>query len=84
MSSDSESDHEEYFNRVPPPEKCDFGDYRIDPDYRKELYKQFPFYTGEEIVGSYLGYNPHFPSQEEWLESTSDDSESTSDDSESD
>ena len=63
------SDHEEYFNQVPPPEKCNFGDYQIDPEYRKELYEQFPFYTGEEIVGSYLGHNPYFPSQKEWLES---------------
>ena len=63
----TEEDSFEYFESVPPPEKCDFGDYQIDPIYRAELYKNFPDYTGEEIVGSYLGHNPYFPSQREWL-----------------
>jgi len=62
----------DYLDRVPPPEMCNFGPYQIDPEYRKQLYIQFPNYTGEEVVGSYLGYNPHFPSQEEWLNSDSD------------
>lgn len=42
-------------NTVPPPHQ-----YHIDPEY--------PFYTIEEIVGSYLGHNPYFPSQADWLE----------------
>lgn len=63
----TEEDSFEYFESVPPPEKCDFGDYQIDPRYRAELYRNFPDYTGEEIVGSYLGHNPNFPSQREWL-----------------
>ena len=57
---------EEY--TVPPPDQYIFGEYHIDPEYRKLLYGEYPFYTGEEIVGSYLGYNPYFPSEQEWLE----------------
>ena len=54
-------------NVVPHPEKCDFGLHQIHPEYRKELYKKFPKYTAEEVIGAYLGHCKHFPSQEEWL-----------------
>ena len=82
MSVDEKSTDltEEYIDCVPPPEMCIFGPYKIDPEYRKQLYIEFPFYTGEEVVGSYLGHNPYFPSQEEWLKSkTKSESESESD-----
>ena len=55
-------------NTVPPPDQYIFGEYHIDPQYRKQLCAVYPFYTSEEIVGSYLGYNPYFPSQAEWLQ----------------
>ena len=57
---------EEY--TVPPADQLIFGDYHIDPQYREQLYADYPYYTSEEIVGSYLGYNPYFPSEPEWFE----------------
>ncbi len=68
---------QKYLDRVPSPKTCKFGPYQIDPKYRKEIYKRFPFYTIEEIVGSYLGHNPYFQSQHDWLnsESESDDAD---------
>jgi hypothetical protein len=58
---------EEAMNCVPPKEVLKFGEHQIDRKYRNALYKEFPMYTSEEVVGSYLGYNPHFLSQNEWL-----------------
>ena len=52
--------------QVPPPEQLEFGPYVLDEDYKRELYEEFPYYTTEEIIGSFLGYNPHFPSQVAW------------------
>ena len=68
---------QKYLDSVPSPKTCKFGPYQIDPKYRKEIYKRFPHYTIEEIVGSYIGYNRYFPSQEQWLnsESESDDAD---------
>jgi len=60
----SDSDYED---SIPPLNMYKFGKYEIDTDYRQELYEEYPFYTGEEIVGTYLGHNPYFPSQEEWF-----------------
>lgn len=59
---------EEVMDCVPPLDVYQFGQYTIDRKYRMALYQNFPFYTAEEVVGSCLGYNPNFPSQEEWLE----------------
>lgn len=59
---------EEALNCVPPKEVLKFGEYQIDKKYRKALYKEFPMYTSEEVVGSYLGCNPYFLSQNVWLE----------------
>ena len=56
-----------YFERVPRPEQYNFGPHKINRKYREVLYNKYPFYTIEEIVGSYLGYNPYFPSQRDWL-----------------
>jgi hypothetical protein len=72
---------QKYLDRVPSPKTCEFGPYQIDPKYRKEIYKRFPFYTIEEIVGSYLGHNPHFQSQHDWLNNPYSDSDSESDSS---
>ncbi len=59
---------EEALDCVPPRNVLQFGNYLIDRDYREALYEEFPFYTTEEVVGSYLGHNPNFPSQIEWKE----------------
>ncbi len=59
---------EEILVCVPPKEVLEFGQYKIDKEYREALYKEFPMYTAEEVVGSYLGYNPYFPCQDDWLE----------------
>ena len=58
---------EEAMNCIPPKEVLQFGDYIIDENYRKALFKSYPMYTCEEVVGSYLGYNPNFPDEDDWL-----------------
>lgn len=57
---------EEHLARVPPPEQLEFGSYVLDEEYKRKLYEEFPYYTSEEIVGTFLGHNPHFPSQVAW------------------
>jgi len=57
---------EEAFSCVPPPSVLQFGSHIIDVEYRAALYAEYPFYTAEEVVGSFLGHNPHFPSQPEF------------------
>jgi hypothetical protein len=59
---------EEALYCVPPKDVLKFGEYSIDKRYRAALYKEYPFYTSEEVVGSFLGHNPYFPSQSVWLE----------------
>lgn len=61
-------DKEEAMGCVPPSEILKFGQHEINKEYREALYEDYPFYTSEEVVGSYLGHNPHFPSQNVWLE----------------
>tara|TARA_R100000655_G_scaffold10222_1_gene24820 strand:+ start:1618 stop:1902 length:285 start_codon:yes stop_codon:yes gene_type:complete len=39
---------------------------KIPRAYRKDLFAFSDFYTGEEILGSYLGHNPLFPSYADW------------------
>ena len=56
-------EREEPLQCVPPKYALKFGSYEINPEYREALYDEYPFYTTEEVVGSYLGYNPYFPSQ---------------------
>jgi len=58
---------EEALQCVPPPDVLQFGDYIIDAEYRRALWSKFSFYTTEEVLGSFLGLNPYFPKQEEWL-----------------
>lgn len=53
---------------IPLPETLTFGQHTIDARYRAALYAEYPFYTIEEIVGSYLGNNPYYPSQEVWID----------------
>lgn len=60
---------EEAFDCVPSKNVLQFGNFIIDKQYREALFNEFPMYTSEEIVGSYLGKNPFFPSQDSWLES---------------
>ena len=59
---------EEAFECVPPRDVLRFGTYEINEAYRAALYEEFPFYTSEEVVGSFLGHNPNFPSQNVWFE----------------
>lgn len=58
---------EEVLNCVPPKNVLRFGDFEINRAYRDELFLKHPNYTAEEIMGSFLGHNPIFPSQDEWL-----------------
>lgn len=58
---------EEALYCIPPRDVLKFGQCQIDKRYRDTLYKRFPFYTSEEIIGSYLDRNPNFPSQDNWL-----------------
>ena len=53
---------------IPLPEVLTFGQYTIDVTYRAALYVEHPLYTIEEIVGSYLGHNPYYPSQDVWID----------------
>jgi len=67
--------NEEVLDCVPPRDVLRFGQYEINKEYREALYKEFPFYTAEEVVGSYLGHNPNFPSEGEWLDQQTEDNE---------
>jgi len=58
---------QEYMECIPPPSVLLFGPYRIDPAYRLALNGVCDAFTTEEVVGSFLGHNPYFPSQEAWL-----------------
>lgn len=61
-------ENEEALDCVPPPSTLKFGEYIIDEDYRKALFDRHPTFTTEEVLGSHLGNNPSFPSEEDWLE----------------
>ena len=56
--SDCKEDEE---NMIPPQDVVKFGDVEMDREYREALYREHPYYTAEEIVGTYLGHNPHYP-----------------------
>jgi len=64
----------EYMECKPPLSVLCFGKYKIDIAYRLALYEHGSFYNTEEVVGSFLGHNPHFPSQEEWMEQQNEES----------
>ena len=59
---------DEYFGCVPPRNVLRFGEYVIPRAYRDALYKFAPHYNTEEVMGSYLGHNPRFPSCSDWEE----------------
>ncbi len=59
---------EEALDCVPPEDVLQFGKHVINKEYRIALYNEYHIYTAEEIVGSFLGHNPYFPSQHSWLE----------------
>ena len=61
-------EREEIMDCVPPRNVLKFGNYVIDKRYREALYRKFPNYTAEEVVGSFLGYNPNFPDESEWFD----------------
>ena len=72
--SDSSSDEEETRDgektedeesSIPPLNVCRFGHVTMDQEYREALYRDHPYYTAEEIVGTFLGHNPHYPSEQE-------------------
>ena len=65
---------------IPPLHVLEFGKYTMSFPYRKALYEFAPYYTTEEVVGSYLGYNPNFPSEEDWTNEQCEDEEDDSDD----
>jgi len=44
------------------------NEYEIDPTYRQNLYQKCMLYNTAEILSSFLGHNPHFPSQEQWIQ----------------
>ena len=57
-----------YLHLIPPPCILEFGtEATISDPYREALYKFAPFYCVEEIVGTYLGHNEQFPSEEDWM-----------------
>lgn len=59
---------EEAFDCIPPQDVLKFGEHTFNREYRDALFNHCPSYRVEEIVGSYLGHNPSFPSQSAWLE----------------
>lgn len=59
---------DEHMNCIPPVKVRQFDRHVLSKAYRAALYGKCFFYTTEEVVGSYLGHNPHFPSQAEWDE----------------
>jgi len=69
---------DEYMECVPPLHVLCFGEYTLDPNYRQAVYQHCKKYNTEEVVGSFLGHNPHFPSQEKWINGDSSDEEDLS------
>ena len=61
-------DNTEYMDCMPPGHIIQFVIYCMDRGYRAEVHRRFGhFYTTEEVMGTYLGHNPRFPSESEWL-----------------
>lgn len=52
---------------VPERHVLQFGPYSLYQDYREALYNHWPEATTEEIIGTFLGFNPIFPSQQCWI-----------------
>jgi len=66
--------HQEHMECIPPLSVLLFGKYQIDPAHSMALYEVCKSFNTEEVVGSFLGHNPHFLSQETWLEDQNADS----------
>ena len=66
---------EEFLSCVPPPDTLKFGDYVLSKEYKEALFNYSPSYNVEEVVGSFLGYNPYFPSQDQWEEEREEEAE---------
>lgn len=66
---------------IPDMDILSFGPYHMSLEYRQALYAEFPGYTTHEIVATFLGYNPIFPSQETWdrIRDNNDEYEQTTD-----
>eukprot|EP00122_Pirum_gemmata_P013784 Pgem_evm2s12838 len=57
----------ENLGEIPNKNRLKFGSYTLNEDYRKAMYNFSKIYTNEEIVGTYLGYNPYFPDENTWF-----------------
>jgi len=57
---------DEFMNCVPPIHIIQFGEYRMNHEYRRAVDQYCHLYDTEEIMGSFLGHNPHFPNFEKW------------------
>jgi len=57
----------EYMTCIPPEHQLRFGSFTLDAGYKAALYAHAAYYVTEEVMGSYLGHNPNFPSEEDWL-----------------
>jgi hypothetical protein len=75
---ESKEEDEENLNKIPPREMVQYGEYCLSMEYKLALFEDYPSYTIEEIVGSYLGYNPGFPSQEEFESNNMDEDDTES------
>ncbi len=79
--------NEEALGCIPPREVLQFGPHKLSREYRDALIAAYPYYCTEEVVGSFLGRNDKFPSQDEWIrqaESTSVATEWSDDDDDDD
>ena len=66
-SKEEEEEDPEQLSEIPSRHILTFGEYTMSSSYREALYKFAPFYCVEEIVGTYLGHNEQFPSEEDWM-----------------
>jgi len=66
---------DEHMKCMPPIHVLSFGEYTLDSKYRQAVYQHCKQYNTEEVVGSFLGHNPYFSSQEKWISGDSSDDE---------
>ncbi len=60
-------EEKEYLTCIPPEHQLRFGPYTLNAAYKKALYEYAHEYNTEEVVGTYLGHNPNFKGQKDWL-----------------
>ena len=92
MEQEENYEEEDEYKIVPSPDQLSFGNIELTPEYREALYEAHPYYTVEQIIQTYLGYNVEFPSMDDFMleheqimedekeESESTDGESTDED----